>query len=177
MVRWICLIILFQWYGSRIWNLLDSLTWNDWYAQPSHHRRPNSMSSRGLNLEYHATKVSCLSDYQKSKSFGLQNFYHFGQAFDFLDRMSSWSKLTFVLDINIIRNKIASSFQYGSLFCISQFSWVSRMKSIQKLHKIETKFDEFATIPFIPAELPRRIPKLKVLFVQFCMLLECWYTI
>lgn len=46
--------------------------------------------------------------------------------------------------------------------------------SIQTLHKIETKLDGYANciiiIPSTSAELPRRIPKLKVLFVQFCTL-------
>ena len=81
----------------EISNLLDSSTWNGWYSQPIHSRRPNLMSGHGLNLEYYATKVLCLSDYNKSKCFRPKNLYHFGQEVYFLGRYHIRQLLLYLL--------------------------------------------------------------------------------
>ena len=86
----------------KISNLLNRSAWTGRFSQPTHCRRPNSTCGRGSNFEYSAEEL------------------------DLLDHSWTWTKITFVLDIHIIRTKIINimhdkmgnlSFP-GNLFCI-----------------------------------------------------------
>ena len=87
------------------------------------------MSGRGLNLKYYTGKVSSDSDNQKSKSLGLKNLNNLRREFNFLNRISTWQKMTFKLDFYTMGTNIKCRNQWkieklslsGNLFCIFPF--------------------------------------------------------
>ena len=100
------------------------------------------MSGRGSNLKYYTGKVSSDSDNQKSKSLGLKNLNNLRREFNFLNRISTWQKMTFKLDFYTMGTNIKCRNQWkieklslsGNLFCI--FPMVKSIKLTGRFFKI-----------------------------------------